>query len=880
MNEKIKKIFRAMTSAALAGAFVVSSVIGGGADSFVSSSVVFAAENSEVTNETELSAGVYTAPLIQYKSSNITKQLTNNPLHYSSSAVFTVSETGKQSLTFSIDNWSLYDAFIPMKQSYVQNYKSSVAIIPNSIFNEENRGYFGAYDSIASKYVSDAYNDHYKYGESSNKFGDFVVEQYDEVTDRAYITVDIDDYSEKFMFLAILNTPNNSANTSYYSLVTFGLNTLDVSDVSDMQDANNSRWTYKTEFLSKVEKYSEQAIYSSMVGVHYTNNANNYNAQNVFDYGEVMHNDNGTYTAKYHISDYVSYNDFKTLSSVNYREELASCNWVDCATGTFTNLESKDGYISIEYNSLLDLQLGSLIYFDVEDDGDDNYFYFCSPTWDLADIQTIKLEDAETGITVQFDTDSYSANTTFKVEKNKDFSDDPNYINYEKIIDLWWKTPYFSSYDYYTISMVDENGNVISGGDKGKLITVSIPLPDDYANNCFCCVLDENGGTRWSEDNRSVKEIYLDTESNTLIAKNAPANGYTFGIVKYNEKSDVHGLTNDSNQVKIYQANAYFCHKGMYGTASMADTGLVKQVYIVDDGSNKKLYFKAGIVTSGAYIGEVWCNNVKVDNEVYEDSISYTDFEMVDGVLTDNIVYDAITEYANVKGGILTLMDECYLDDEKVYELALVSPIMQALGGKTEYSKVDKDATCVWLRFTDLKDVTDSVRIEDIEGELGYGYQPSALLRKIRQAEIKYNIGKNTASDSTAFADAYAVYNKADATSQEIEAAINALDSVSTEVVPSAKVTGYSLTAKEDFGLHLFVNLGYDAQNDANAAVKFNIGGTEKTIAVSDATFVEGKGYEFLQRKCTMISPQRSFSRTALRSSVMRTSAHIPLQAI
>ncbi len=378
-----KKIFGTF----LAVLLCVSSTAGGWVSTIVNPSAVFAADESD--------CGVFSAPLIQYKSSKITTQLTNTPLHYSSSAVFTVSETGKQSLTFFVDNWSLYDAFIPMKQQYVTNYKSSATIIPNSIFNEENREYFGAYDSIASKYVSDAYNDYYKYGESSNKFGDFVVEQYDEVTDRAYITVDIDDYSEKFMFLAILNTPNNSANTSYYSLVTFGLNTLDVSDVSDMQDANNSRWTYKTEIPTKVEKYSEQAIYSSTVAVLYTNNANNYNAQNVFDYGEVMHNDNGTYTAKYHISDYVSYNDFKTLSSVNYREELASYNWVDCATGTFTNLESKDGYISIEYNSLLDLQLGSLIYFDVEDDGDDNYFYFCSPTWDLADIQTIKFGDME-----------------------------------------------------------------------------------------------------------------------------------------------------------------------------------------------------------------------------------------------------------------------------------------------------------------------------------------------------------------------------------------------------------------------------------------------------------------------------------------------------
>ena len=70
---------------------------------------------------------------------------------------------------------------------------------------------------------------------------------------------------------------------------------------------------------------------------------------------------------------------------------------------------------------------------------------------------------------------------------------------------------------------------------------------------------------------------------------------------------------------------------------------------------------------------------------------------------------------------------------------------------------------------------------------------------------------------------------------------------MTTDTIPTATATvkGYSLTAKEDFGLHLFVDLGYDAQNDENAAVKFTISDKEQTIAVSDATFVEGKGYEF-----------------------------------
>ena len=64
----------------------------------------------------------------------------------------------------------------------------------------KNNGHFGAYDSILSKYVSSTYNEQFMLGTAETKFGDIVIESYNETTDTARVTVEISDYTKKFVF--------------------------------------------------------------------------------------------------------------------------------------------------------------------------------------------------------------------------------------------------------------------------------------------------------------------------------------------------------------------------------------------------------------------------------------------------------------------------------------------------------------------------------------------------------------------------------------------------------------------------------------------------------------------------------------------------------
>ena len=172
-----------------------------------------------------------------------------------------------------------------------------------------------------------------------------------------------------------------------------------------------------------------------------------------------------------------------------------------------------------------------------------------------------------------------------------------------------------------------------------------------------------------------------------------------------------------------------------------------RQAYIYVNDGEKKLYFKFGPVLDNgeekAYAGDLICNNINVENEVYWESVSYTDFALdADNNLLDNLSYDAVTEWACVTGGILTLMDECYLSNNNVYELVIAAPAMAEAGGETyEGFQSDPDSLCVWLKCYDLNK-TD-MTLNDIKSE-GYGYHASALLRKIRLAETYINSGDYT----------------------------------------------------------------------------------------------------------------------------------------
>ena len=241
MNEKIKKTFRAITSAVLAGAFVVSSVIGGGADSFVSSSVVFA-EDDDVEIST-LAEGTYSAKLIKKMAPTNNNDKTNYSQHFYGEAILKVDEDGNQKITIGVENWSLYDAFIPRKQEYA---KESTLYFPSKILNEDNYSLLTKSEWYANTFpqrISDSVNDWFDYGDT--KFGNIDVDV-NESLDVAYVTFDIEDYQKNIVVYTWTNVSTMQATevvASYQSPIVWKLDTSTVRKIDNMAEATDEiKW--------------------------------------------------------------------------------------------------------------------------------------------------------------------------------------------------------------------------------------------------------------------------------------------------------------------------------------------------------------------------------------------------------------------------------------------------------------------------------------------------------------------------------------------------------------------------------------------------------------------------------------------------------------
>ena len=160
-----------------------------------------------------------------------------------------------------------------------------------------------------------------------------------------------------------------------------------------------------------------------------------------------------------------------------------------------------------------------------------------------------------------------------------------------------------------------------------------------------------------------------------------------------------------------------------------------------------------------SYCGGLWSEKGKQrDSQYYEDSeVVYSYYTNEDGTIRDNDIYNGVTQIPCPKTIKLHLERDSF-NEYGGYTLAVSSPAMAALNN-LDFSEIEK----YWDELTAIMMISNPTylgTIEEASSNLPL-YDKSALLRKIKQAEI-----------------------------------IN------------------------------------------------NIGGTEKTIAVSDATFVKGKGYQ------------------------------------
>jgi len=851
MNEKIKKTFRAMTSAALAGAFVVSSVIGGGADSFVGSSVVFAEES----NENTLGDGTYIVPVqtINWNTGNVLN--TSKSVPYAPRCILNV-DGNENTITMKIKAdvvaaWYL-DSNLNAQFPKIRNLWKSFGTDIRDSFDKlatDNKGSYGA-----SKYTFDEAN--------NGNYNPINIEKNNFDDTWCYVTFSVSDYSEKICTVFWMeNLALGDSNDVMQNMKLDIDNAFLVSELNEKIANGKAGVTFEEARSitnksghSLAESQELKSIFSGIASVEKTDDVYvtsidlNTNQLSGSDIVEV-----NAFTSRSYVADSI-YNNFIPFNTIYGDKLLQDGKYLDATFNEDSLIYGLDITVETEAVQIEKAESST---------GDYNGYFgtLCLNPYDVVDV-TIN-DTNQTGVYVTGLSNVLPESSVLKVVKDRSADEYPDSLNFtRRSITEWSGDMYNDPKHWFYIELTDAEGNDLANYDG---ITLHIPVenPDNYDVSGFVVFgyreadsllysSDEYGYEKYG----SIKEITDSSGNKTYEFQYTNSLGQlniqnsTFGYMRQGEYDDLHSKVVSGDDDGIYTATGMLQKFGTRGT-SMANAAVDPNVMFTINNGEIKFYFVSdymNVMFNEAYIGELLSYDVSHDGVWFDDSVSYTNFDIDEnGNLTSNFGYDPITEAANVKGGIITLREETYDTVYGCYDLAVVSPAMLALSG-TSYADLQKDQLTVHLRTTDLTKVADysEENVQKYIMEKGYGYHPSALLRKIKQAEIINNIGANTVNAGTAFADAYTVYNKADATSQEIEAAINALDATATDKLPSAKVTGYSLTAKEDFGLHLFVDLGYDAQNDANTAVKFNIGGTEKTIAVSDATFVEGKGYEFV----------------------------------
>ena len=363
----------------LAMSVVVSSALGGGVDGFANSAVFAAGEDSDT-----LSAGTYTFPLVQQWSEAKTEVRSINQLHFFSQGILNVDNDGKQSLTIGVENWSLYDAFIPREQGY---FNEEYRYLPSDIFDSENTNSFTNFSYSDYENIIDPNNSKYKTASAKTKFGDITVDyETNKDIDVAYVTFDLEDYRTSFSFSAWLNAPfngynetienaslsTNSAPTAdyYWANVTFHLDTIGISDVSEIYNGNNTDLTYRIDVGTLRKK---DGVWANRMAIGYP--ALPY-ATSVFDSSIIEANSDGTYTGKYHINPngykpkigkVQYYCDFKLLTSVNHpienTDNKSPEDWDLLISGSFSNLTiDEDGYISVVYKSLQEALIGKYIF--------------------------------------------------------------------------------------------------------------------------------------------------------------------------------------------------------------------------------------------------------------------------------------------------------------------------------------------------------------------------------------------------------------------------------------------------------------------------------------------------------------------------------------
>ena len=494
----------------------------------------------------------------------------------------------------------------------------------------------------------------------------------------------------------------------------------------------------------------------------------------------------GAYSAKIKLAQTAFYYDSSNPSSpIESMGVLASKtyptgNYFSRAYGAqYDNLcyTKGDGFITLTFDEK-DLIYGLDFMMDTEYSAvADGSHYYGTVVLEALPITDIKIVDEKSGVYVTGKSNILPENAVLTIEKDRSYTEYPDdnahkYIR-EGIVE-WSGTMYNDPKHWFYVTLTDADGKDLSTYDG---ITLHIPLEKndetDDPSTYYITAFQSAGGSLYSSDNAGydkygwVAELEDGSWEFQYLNQLGQLNiqGSTFAYMQRGDYADIHGMVKSGDADGIYTATAQLQKFGTSGS-SMANAALNPDIMITIHNGVAKLYFTSDYLTimdAQAYIGELMCYDIGTPGTWYEDSVIYTKFLTDEnGNLISNCGYDPITEWANVMGGILTLLEQSYDSQHNCYDLAIVPPAM--LGG-AEYSTVQKDELTVHLRVTDMQKVADySEENLNTHVKSKYSFDKSALMQKIQYAKV-FSASEYTEESygalTTAINKAQAVYDTA-----------------------------------------------------------------------------------------------------------------------
>lgn len=873
-------VFYRIVSALIVASSVIVSSVGGGLS--VPPLNVSAAGDVEAGDGTLLAPGDYCVPLIRNSSDEMNSIGTNLPNKYLSRAILSVDENNIQTLTIGVEHWSYYDEFAVLNQEYTDDYISngySLNAFPDGFFMSGHELTYNLktanerIDGVAYlNYIVE--KDSSKAKEAFEEAGGIIATECDgyfnfdvdvdattaQDKDIAYVSFQISNYKDRIYVYNWFNTSSipgyinkgcpitNLANSSIIYLdadnlepfenIKNGFNDDSVSYTFDgVSPTAASGWQY---FIGAPEQNAFSSVFAKK--------DEEGNCLNRVSY------ENGKLIATYYIdtANYPNVSDIQvekehdeTYSLKKSRQDTGKLTktWSDWNVTYFESIPIKfdndnNQYIEVTYENEYELKIGKSLCLTI---GANQYKCSLAPSTRSYDLNTIVLIDQDTAnkITISGDVSVLPFGCEVQIVKSDDL------FNRGYDLDLYDKN-YKTCYSF----IIKYNGEVISPNN----INIKIELSAHYTHDPYIEICTTNNEIPYNSMNQNSDKMgYSDR---VLYAKNIPISEYGFAILYASDR-----VNPESLQDGIYSTKVYLNHTGYVGKRSMADNALTHEAYIVRRDGVNYLYFNAHSMEKDGdggtyYLAELIASDYGTHLPI-EDSIRYTSFEtMEDGALFPNAIYDPVTQYACVTGGVLALTEASYMPNQNTYYVGVTSAVMSALGNRSYEEVAAENAEGkglhVWLSLHDIQPV--DITEDDIKKMELYDYDISALTRQVELAKIKLNSKKSFSSASIAkvqtaydavleaFGGTYDPLNKAEISADKLEKlgtnlenAIKALDSIT--------VAGYNAQLDKDVTFDFYLsmnknNLEAAQDGDLTANITKADGSTE-TVEVSEDGKIE-----------------------------------------